>query len=1611
VEEVGLAPGDVLDGRYVVEAELGRGGYGTVWRVRHQRLDALRAVKVLHDPGPELSAHLKAEGQVLARLEHPNIVRVHDLVELGDSLALVMELVEGPSLAAYLQRGPPELEAVVHIGRGILEGLAAAHRRGVLHRDLKPANIQLASGDGRPIPKLVDFGLAVEAAGDGRQAAAGTPAYMAPEQLEGRCDERSDLFSAATVLYELATGHRAFAAAGMAQLMMAKAQGRFDPPRSLRPDLPAGMARVLAEGLAPTPGSRPADAETMTRGWRLPPDGRSLVPAAPEAVPGDLASLGDSRATDRALGRRLPTPVAAAWHRVVRAADDRARREAVEASVHATLRFVLALLLADYLAGPADERVEAWLRAARRYQGARWLDGLAELGEALADRDDRFVADAPALARGQPLHRALGDVLAVTQGAVEQRVGEVRAVLVSLLFLDRTRLFRPLVGRGGGTGKVQFLVGADGLGEPAASAWTADLADRRVYALSPSGAEVLELSPLLAVGDDALGDAVGVFAGADEGRIALADVAGGVRWVRPVGAAGVPLDFEAWLADRSAGRRRQANRDDLGALSAPGSSSASGVVVGGRFELRDVLGVGGMSTVHRAWDRLADEEVALKLLAVDFAADPEFRERFKREAQRMRQLDHPHVLSAVELGSLDSGQLWLRMPVLDGGTLRDRIAAGDLDAERATRWTTELLSALVALDDAGVVHRDIKPSNLLLDGDDHLVLVDFGVALSEDDARLTRTLQQLGSLAYLAPECRGAGQATHRSDVYSAGLVIHELVTGRSAGALPGKGIDGVLGSQLRRMGAVDPDERPTAAEVLAVLDGPEPPAAPAPGAEEVGDDDRRVLALGVPLGAASGLLLSTPAWTVLPLQMAPGYAPGGALGVVASSATAAWGLAGFGLLLPLLAGLGFGHARRHGAVAGAITGTVAFAVGGVQVALMIGSRPVFDALATGRLDMPQVLGDSVVRLAWTMLLGGLLAPVVGGVLGVVAAWARRVEQQPKAPDVPLRMAAGAGLLVLAAVGGVAPPNIDQLLASVRDAASSTVGLDLTLGTVSVLARVPAVVGMVVGLWLCASPWVPSFRGETVTRLAWAAVVLAAQLVLGPLIGWLPAAVSGCVLLGVLAWRRPWDRPNHPSPPRDLIGLASMPLAAVAVASAALPLVQLGWAATSTLVWNLDALRGWTDPVPLERLATAELRHHFAATRLLLAGSALAAVVLWVVAVSFDLVATWASRGRRPQRHELLALAVALGGIGLMTFGTNQDLFDVTSSDPRPPARPTGPHEVHSDLWARWVRGDHLHALPPSVAEGDPEAHRWIAAAAAHVQGRPRPELGELSEPGRALVAALDGDPEALHAWLDTHDDPVLRSLHHAVGAVPWGDDEHEQLATPFPADQLLWMRRMELRGDAAGAEAFRDRWDERHRGGGLLELERAWAEAQVRRDPEAEGQALQRAVAAAPNRLDARVQLLQWAIRHVDAGREARLRDELLPVASASAPALPAGHVEDLVYAYLAAQRPRDAADLLREQLRRAEAEDATQRAAHLVAAARDVDGLLGPEGEALAARADRSPVEPLRRLPAPCEALFRIRPVRLLEVAAAGGCPATARTDALVKAARPLAPRGRER
>ena len=218
-------------GPYEILAPLGAGGMGEVYRARDTRLDRDVAIKVLPDhfaADPEHLTRFEREAKVLASLNHPNIAHLHGLEESGDVRALVMELVEGPTLADRIARGPIAIDEALPIARQIADALEAAHEQGIIHRDLKPANVKVCE-DGTV--KVLDFGLAKAIEGDRVNVGAvsnsptitspalmtgvgvllGTAAYMAPEQAKGKpADKRSDIWAFGCVLFEMLTGKRAF---------------------------------------------------------------------------------------------------------------------------------------------------------------------------------------------------------------------------------------------------------------------------------------------------------------------------------------------------------------------------------------------------------------------------------------------------------------------------------------------------------------------------------------------------------------------------------------------------------------------------------------------------------------------------------------------------------------------------------------------------------------------------------------------------------------------------------------------------------------------------------------------------------------------------------------------------------------------------------------------------------------------------------------------------------------------------------------------------------------------------------------------------------------------------------------------------------------------------------------------------------------------------------------------------------------------------------------------------------------------------------------------------------------------------------------------------------
>ena len=292
-----FAPGAILDGRYRVLGLLGRGGMGEVYRADDLRLGqqvALKFLPVVLSRDPVRLAQFHNEVRTARQVSHPNVCRVYDIGEIDGQLFITMEYVDGEDLSGLLRRiGRLPEDKGLEIARQICAGLAAAHERGVLHRDLKPANIML---DGAGKVRVMDFSLA--AAGEVTDVRAGTPAYMAPEQLGGQeVTVRSDIYALGLVLYEIFTGRRAFDAKTLSDLIKQHQSGTITAPTTIVKALDPAIETAIVRCLDPEPAKRPASAIAVSAAL---PGGDPLAAAlaagetpSPEMVAaagGDLAT-------------------------------------------------------------------------------------------------------------------------------------------------------------------------------------------------------------------------------------------------------------------------------------------------------------------------------------------------------------------------------------------------------------------------------------------------------------------------------------------------------------------------------------------------------------------------------------------------------------------------------------------------------------------------------------------------------------------------------------------------------------------------------------------------------------------------------------------------------------------------------------------------------------------------------------------------------------------------------------------------------------------------------------------------------------------------------------------------------------------------------------------------------------------------------------------------------------------------------------------------------------------------------------------------------------------------------------------------------------------------
>src|SRR5687768_6271546 len=252
--------GTMLAGRYRIVGLLGRGGMGEVYRADDLTLGQAVALKFLPASAaadPAALARFHNEVRIARQVSHPNVCRIHDLGEADGEPFLSMEYVDGEDLASLLRRiGRLPADKAVESARQLCSGLGAAHDMGVLHRDLKPANVML---DGRGVVKITDFGLAIVAETAGREVdVAGTPAYMAPEQLAGQgASVCTDIYALGLVLYELYTGKCAFTSGSLAELRTRKQNEMPAAPSEFIKDIDPAVERVILRAIARDPRARP----------------------------------------------------------------------------------------------------------------------------------------------------------------------------------------------------------------------------------------------------------------------------------------------------------------------------------------------------------------------------------------------------------------------------------------------------------------------------------------------------------------------------------------------------------------------------------------------------------------------------------------------------------------------------------------------------------------------------------------------------------------------------------------------------------------------------------------------------------------------------------------------------------------------------------------------------------------------------------------------------------------------------------------------------------------------------------------------------------------------------------------------------------------------------------------------------------------------------------------------------------------------------------------------------------------------------------------------------------------------------------------------------------
>ncbi len=291
------------------------------------------------------------------------------------------------------------------------------------------------------------------------------------------------------------------------------------------------------------------------------------------------------------------------------------------------------------------------------------------------------------------------------------------------------------------------------------------------------------------------------------------------------------------------------------------SDARLGTAIAGRYTLESVIGEGGMAIVYRARHKVMDQPFAIKVMSPLLARDPVVRERFRREAKSAKKIAHPNIIEIFEEGDTGDGTAYMVMEYLQGESLADIITRGPIDAKRAVALMIQMARGIARAHDLGVIHRDLKPENIFVcqraDATDLVKLLDFGIALSKQDSRLTGTGELFGTPQYMAPERITSTDTGPASDLYALGVIFFEMLSGRLPFDAPdvatffvrhiketplpirklAPGTPEGLADLIDRLLAKDPKERPVdahkvTAELVAVAEELGAPIPPEPAAD-----------------------------------------------------------------------------------------------------------------------------------------------------------------------------------------------------------------------------------------------------------------------------------------------------------------------------------------------------------------------------------------------------------------------------------------------------------------------------------------------------------------------------------------------------------------------------------------------------------------------------------------------------------------------------------------------------------------------------------------------------------------------------------------------------------